>query len=179
MATRNAPRFLILKRVSGEFVLTTERDLDPGWDFDAKKAAASPDVVRIGIAGGSSAAYNLARRLRRVSPERARRLRVLQNRIAKLQREHVELIGALWGDALTLDASDIVAIAAKRPRSPKGRLAPGWWGEQKARDDRARGQAIRDVKESMEPAFSIVTVREAPVAPLDDWLTGSGKKAVR
>jgi hypothetical protein len=156
------PRFLVLRRMTGEIVLTTERDLEGGYAFDADKHAVDPGEAGLSIAGGASKAENLAKRLRRVSPEKQRALRTLQRRIAKLQRDHTALIATLHGDGIVLSPRELVAIAARKPkvRQKKGESVFTYYGGEawvqlSARDDKARGSGIRTVQESLEPVLSI------------------------
>ena len=143
-------------------ILTTERDLT-SYGFDPAKPPIYLGGIDITLAGGTGKAENLARRVRRVSPDRARRLRAIQKRIAKLQADHTELIGSLWGDGEVLDVGDLVTILTRRParRKPKpGDYSMREYNEQDARDNKARGSAIRDVKATLEPTMSI-TPKEA------------------
>lgn len=71
--------------------------------------------------GGSSMGVNLARRVRRVSPDKQRRLQQLDAKIAKLQRERTAIIPALWGDSDVLTAIDLAKIAA----TPQAKKGPG------------------------------------------------------
>ena len=156
------PRFLVLRRVTGEVILTTERDLEGGYAFDADKHAVHPGGAELSIAGSATKAENLAKRLRRVSPEKQRALRAIQRRIAKLQRDHTALIATLHGDGIVLEPVDLVAIAARKPkvRQKKGESVFTYyggeaWAQLSARDDKARGSSIRVVKESLEPVLNI------------------------
>lgn len=78
--------------------------------------SADPATRKFDFEGGSSMGVNLARRLRRVSPEKQRRLSQLDARIAKLQRERTAIIPTLWGDGSVLKPADLARIGAGTDR---------------------------------------------------------------
>lgn len=78
--------------------------------FNAKQR--DPAQRKFEFEGGSSMGVNLARRVRRVSADRQRRLQALDAKIAKLQRDRTAIIGATWGDGVILTPSDLARITA-------------------------------------------------------------------
>lgn len=130
-------------------MLLTEADLTPNWRgygrADAKaqdrEAIASPGQAHISYPGAATRGAFLEKRVRRLSADRLRRIRALEVRIAKLQREHGEAIAAAWGDSIVLSAAELVAIARQTPP----------WGT--ARDEKPdpRGPKIKTVEQAMEP----------------------------
>jgi hypothetical protein len=91
-------------------MLLTEADIGYGYASRAQ-AKRDPLMAELSIPGGSSKVVNLIKRIRRLAPDKARRLRSLQVKIAKLQREHTELIGTLWGDGEVVTPVELVRMA--------------------------------------------------------------------
>lgn len=76
------------------------------------KKASDPAQQRYTFEGGASMGVNLARRVRRVSADKARRLRALDARIAKLQRDRTAIIPTTWGDGEVMSPVDLAKLAA-------------------------------------------------------------------